>query len=124
MAFMSKEHKARIAAELKTIMPHGWKYSLAIRHHMEIVMTIQSAPVDLLAAAGKPDAKELSFTRYFRASEVFKNDPELAELFQKIRDALDLDNHDRSDLMTDYFDVGHYMTINIGKWDKPFKIAA
>lgn len=124
MAHMTKEHKARIAAELKKIMPKNWKYSLAVRHHSEIVMTIQSAPVDILAAAGKPDAKEMSLTRYFRASELFKRDPELAELFQKIRDALDLDNHDRSDLMTDYFDVGHYLTINIGKWDKPFQIAA
>ncbi|WP_031571815.1 hypothetical protein [Acidithiobacillus thiooxidans] len=124
MAHMTKDHKARIAAELKKFMPKNWKYSLAIRHHSEIVMTIQSAPVDILAAAGKPDAKEMSLTRYFRASELFKSNPELAELFQKIRDALDLDNHDRSDLMTDYFDVGHYLTINIGKWDKPFQIAA
>ncbi|MBU2843545.1 hypothetical protein [Acidithiobacillus thiooxidans] len=124
MAHMTKEHKARIAAELKKFMPKNWKYSLAIRHHAEIVMTIQSAPIDILAAAGKPDAKEMSLTRYFRASELFKSNPELAELFQKIRDALDLDNHDRSDLMTDYFDVGHYLTINIGKWNKPFTLAA
>ena len=124
MAFMSKEHKARIAAELKTIMPKNWKYSLAVRHHAEIVMTIQSAPVDLLAAAGKPDAQEIRLTRYFKGSEVFKNDQELAELFDKIRDALNMGNYDRSDIMTDYFEVGHYMSLHIGHWQKPFKIAA
>jgi len=34
--------------------------------------------------------------------------------------ALNLDNYDRSDSMTDYFDVGHYVNINIGRWNKPF----
>jgi hypothetical protein len=34
--------------------------------------------------------------------------------------ALNCDNYDNSDSMTDYFDVGHYVDLNIGKWDKPF----
>ena len=29
-------------------------------------------------------------------------------------------NHDNSDLMTDYFDVGWYVNIKIGKWNKPY----
>jgi hypothetical protein len=33
-------------------------------------------------------------------------------------------NHDKSDVMTDYFNVGWYIDINIGKWDKPYKVAA
>ena len=34
--------------------------------------------------------------------------------------AMGIGNHDRSDSQTDYFDVGWYVHVNIGKWDKPF----
>ena len=33
-------------------------------------------------------------------------------------------NHDNSDIMTDYFDVGWYIDVNIGKWDKPYEFVA
>ena len=28
--------------------------------------------------------------------------------------------YDRSDIQTDYFDVAYYISIHIGKWDKPY----
>lgn len=31
-------------------------------------------------------------------------------------------NHDNSDSQTDYFDVGWYIDINIGKWDTPYAL--
>jgi hypothetical protein len=30
-------------------------------------------------------------------------------------------NWNRSDIMTDYFDVGHYIDLTFGTWDKPFQ---
>ena len=47
---------------------------------------------------------------------------ESLDLFRKIRDALNIDNHNRSDSQTDYFDVGHYTSINLGIWNKPFVV--
>ncbi len=32
------------------------------------------------------------------------------------------DLYDNSDIMTDYFDVAWYVDINIGKWNKPYKL--
>jgi hypothetical protein len=29
-------------------------------------------------------------------------------------------NHNRSDIMSDYHDVGWYVDINIGQWNKPY----
>lgn len=46
MAYVSKEKKQKIAAALKTVMPKGWRWSLAINHG-----SIASAPVDLMAEA-------------------------------------------------------------------------
>ena len=31
-------------------------------------------------------------------------------------------NYDDSDSMTDYFDTNFYLSVYVGKWDKPFKI--
>jgi len=29
-------------------------------------------------------------------------------------------NHNNSDIQTDYFDVGWYITVNLGKYDTPY----
>ena len=130
MAYMTQEHKAEIAAKLKAIIPAGWKYSLGVRHHSTLVLTIQSAPVDLIA----------EYERIINAQRERLGDPPrnhddsaqinpyyLAEQFDEslptmkaILDAMNTGNWDRSDSQTDYFDVGHYVSINIGRWDKPF----
>jgi len=49
---------------------------------------------------------------------------ELLATFEKIVAALNLDNHDRSDAMVDHFDVGHYVSVHLGRWNKPFVVQA
>jgi hypothetical protein len=34
--------------------------------------------------------------------------------------AMNNGNHDRSDIQSDYFDVGWYVDVNIGKWNSPY----
>ena len=45
MAFMNHAKKRLIADALKKVVPKDWKYTLAVRHHSTIVMTIRSAPI-------------------------------------------------------------------------------
>lgn len=123
MALMTKEHKAQIAEALKTVVPADWKYSLAIKDHQAVCMTIRSAPIDLPAAAGRAGCEEMQLNPYVNPAETFK-DPELAAIFGRIKDALNLGNHDHSDTMCDIFDVGHYVELLIGRYDKPFQLAA
>jgi len=33
---------------------------------------------------------------------------------------MNIGNFDKSDVQTDYFHVGWYMSVNLGKWDKPY----
>lgn len=123
MAWMSQEKKAKIAAKLKDVVPKGWKYTLAVRNRSEIVMTISEAPVDLLRAC--KDFKEGNTSWAVNEYWVDRSfTPEVAEILSRIFDALNLDNHDNSDIQTDYFDVGHYVALLIGRWDKPFKCSA
>ena len=46
---------------------------------------------------------------------------EAKELLIKLFTAIDNGNHDNSDIQSDYFDVGWYKEINIGKWDRPYQ---
>lgn len=124
MAYVSQEKKAKIAAALKAVVPAGWKYSLSVRHHRTIVMTVASAPFDLIGAFKGTEhfdpksAKHHQVNPYHYRSQL--DDECVADVFDRIFDALNTDNHDRSDSMTDYFDVGHYVELDLGRWNKPF----
>lgn len=123
MAYMNQEKKAKIAAALKAVVPADWKYSLAVRHHSTIVMTIRECPIDLIAAYSDrredqtTPRKSLDVNPYHYKG-VFT--PEVEAVIVKIMECLNLDNFDKSDITTDYFHVGHYVDLNIGRWDKPF----
>lgn len=124
MAYVNQDKKAKIAAALKKVVPAGWKYSLAVRHHSTIVMTISAAPFDLIKAFKASDyfnpetATSIEVNPYHYRSHIA--DECVADVIEAIMDALNTDNHDRSDLQTDYFDVGHYVDLHIGRWNKPF----
>jgi hypothetical protein len=114
MAWMNQEKKAAISAELKKVMPKSWKYSLSVRNHSTLVLTIRSAPIDL--TKGQPNIN----VNHYWLDKQFSGD--LLVQFVKIRNAMNTGNWDHSDAMTDYFDVGHYVDIKVGDWDKPFKV--
>jgi hypothetical protein len=131
MAFMNQERKKRIAEDLKKVIPADWKYSLKVRNHSTICLTIRQAPVDLLGEFRK------AATEHYH--EPVPSDPgqmyyclnpyhwdklplraDLKKVFHGIFNALFKGNHDNSDPMTDYFDVGWYVDVQIGEWDNPF----
>lgn len=130
MAYVDQAKKAIIAAELKKVIPAGWKHSLSVSNHSTIVLTISAAPVDLLAEVRRVGSREAArIGRDYHAD--FQNvqlntywlehalDESLA-VFTAIKAALNTGNHNRSDPYTDYYDVGHYVEINIGRWNKQF----
>lgn len=120
MAYVSKEIKAKIVTEVKKVLPADWKATFAVRHHSTIVMTVRSAPFDLAAkfyqAKNHPDYCDVNHYHFAKSTP----DQNLAATLEKIIDALNTDNYDNSDVMTDYFDVGHYVDLRFGEWGKPF----
>lgn len=122
MAYMSQEHKAEIAKLLKEVIPKDWKYSLRVLHHSTLICTVYSAPVDVLGKV----AEHVQFNEtYYNVNTCWYKDhikdEALREQVGKIIDAMNHDNHDNSDPMTDYFDVGHYIDLTFGTWEKPFQ---
>ena len=129
MAFMNQEKKAAIAAQLKAIIPAGWKYSLRVNHHSTLILTVQSAPVDLCNTVSAVDRRyPIDNDRGYRQLNTHYLEYEMSggllATFEAINDAMNFGNHDNSDSMTDCFDVGHYISIDIGAWNKPFEVVA
>lgn len=125
MAHMTQEKKIKIKAALKACMPKGWKYTVAVQRGSTIVCTIRSAPKDLVALAG--DEHDIAnghyrVNHYWYASHI--KDRELVAEITPIIAALNTDNYDNSDIQTDYFDVGHYISLQFGTWDKRFEVKA
>lgn len=131
MAYMSQEKKAKIKAELDKVVPRNWKWSLSVLHHSTIVFTVRSAPTDLVQAwvdganadRARHGDEPLQARGHVQVNEYHMDSTfsgALLEMLDRIKDALNLDNHDRSDAQSDHFDVGHYISINFGAWNKPF----
>jgi hypothetical protein len=134
MAYMNQEKKAIIKAAMdKALKGRGFKYSLRVDNHMSIVCTIQSGPVDFIgnfkATAGDKfilspgrELDHLQINLYW-IEDHFTG--QAAEILKECAQALQAAGYyDRSDAMTDYFDTAYYMHLNVGAWDKPYKITA
>lgn len=115
MAYMNQEKKAAIAEAVAMFVPDGWKYSLAVRNHSTIVMTITSAPINLT---------EKGYVQVNRYQPDYHFQGDTLAIIREIISALNTGNWDRSDSQTDYFDVGHYIDLEIGRWNKPFVCTA
>lgn len=131
MAYMNQDKKQKIKAALDPIMKqYGIKYSLSVRNHSTIVCTIKSSAIDFIGNV-QEFAKALHGSAYtpvwdngYVDVNVYHYDKHFSglalEVITKIMDALSIDNYDNSDSQTDYFDVGHYIDLHIGAWDKPY----
>lgn len=136
MAYISQEKKASIAPKVKAICAkYGVKGSLAVLHHTTLVLNVKSGPIDFIANGNETcsndhyqvangfvpntNGYESVNPYHFKSHYSGKAKAFLSEVYE----VMNYGNHDNSDLMTDYFDVGWYVDINIGKWDKPYALS-
>lgn len=142
MSYISKEQVAEKRAKLKAMFPakDGWKFSVRNDDNSAIRVTIVAGPVlhkygkikidgqDFIACPGKgfdpiiEEISEMSVNHHYANEDRFPK--ETCEILNKIIAVLNEGNHDNSDIQTDYFDVGWYISLNIGSWDKPYKVVA
>ena len=112
MAFMNQERKKGLAPRIKSICKkHGVKATLAVRNYSTLVLNISSGSIDF--------GSENQVNRY-KYQEFMADYKEAVNFLDEVLPAMNVGNHNRSDLMTDYFDVGWYVDINIGRYNKPY----
>lgn len=133
MPYFSQERKKAIVPKIAEInKKFGIKASIAVRHHSEVVLNIASGEIDFIGNANeviandpycqardiKADIKDHIQVNQYHMDKNFtgKAREYLEEVYKVLMDG----NHDNSDAQVDYFDVGWYVSMNIGRWDKPY----
>jgi hypothetical protein len=137
MAYMSQERKSEIAPKVKSILnKYGIKGSLSVRNHSTLSLTLKSGKIDLIENyiatesnvlhGRKMDQGQIDYLRKNRAIDVnpywFKEHFNgVAKAFlTEVLEAMNVGNWNKSDIQSDYFNVGWYVDVNIGKWNKPY----
>jgi hypothetical protein len=128
MAYMNQEKKAKLAPKIKEICKrYGIKATLSVSNHATLNLNVQSGKIDFLASgkrcgsiAGK-DHVDFTVNPYWYHEHF---DGIAKDFLTEVHEAMNVGNHDNSDIMTDYFDVGWYAHVNLGRWNKPYKLEA
>jgi hypothetical protein len=135
MAYIDQIKKKQIAAAIKPICAkYGVKATLSIDNHSSLALNVKSGTIDFInsyinVTSKRPDygyqnnkdIKYISVNPYWYHDQFEgKSVAFLSEVLQ----AMNVGNHNRSDIQSDYFDVGWYVNVNIGKWDKPYELVA
>jgi hypothetical protein len=138
MAYVSKEQKAKVVGLLKAAFPgtakeRGFKYSVAVRNSSTLVLTISEGSIDFIGNyLNMCKVKPGFIENHDPVTSIQVNEYHLdswfsgqaLEILTEIKRIMNTDNYDNSDAMTDYFDRGHFVSINIGRWDKPYRLLA
>jgi hypothetical protein len=128
MAYMNQDRKAQLAPAIKQVCKkYNAKVSIAVRHHSTLIVTIASSPIDFIKNYNDTNKDAHRYEpitdTYHRVNEYYidSNFTDTARDFlMELRQAANTLNHNNSNLMIDYFDVGYYVDIKIGAYDKPY----
>ena len=140
MAYFNQERKADKAPAIKAILKkYGVKGSLAVHNRSTFVLNIKSGSIDFIenfieTDKNKPYAKYMSQDQidYIRNNKSLDVNPywfqehfsgKAKEFLTEVFAEMNKGNHNNSDIQSDYFDVGWYVDVNIGSWNKPYILA-
>lgn len=141
MAYITQEMKKELAPAIKSVLKKfGVKGTISINHSTSLNVNIKEGIVDFIGIFNA-DVKALvdrgdisGFGRQinegyyqenpYRVYEPYDRELTIVEKFVNelqiaMRGTMYYNN---DDIMTDYFDSAYFMGINIGKYDKPYKL--
>jgi len=99
------------------------KGSLAVNHHSTLVLNIKEGALDMYKDFAKSeDAEKFGIQvnpYWYKEHFSGKTKAFLSEVIPAMNDG----NWDKSDIQSDYFNVGWYVSVNIGKWNKPYQFS-
>ena len=116
MAYISQKDKAELAPGIKAVLKkYGMKGSIAVNHHMSLVVNVQSGPIDFDHTHGDGYTQ----VNVYHIDSQYSGDARqfLLELITAMKGTKWFD---KSDYQSDYFHTAYYNDINIGKWNKPY----
>lgn len=133
MAWMNQERKALLVVEAKKVLKkYGVKATFSTSRG-SIYCNIKSGPIDFIGNYNKTVSSNPYYANMMRDGTIkdhmqvnvyhYQNHftGKAKDFMHELILALNIGNHDNSDIQTDYFDVGWYVNVNVGKWDKPYQ---
>jgi len=126
MAYMSQENKKSLSPKIKEICKkYDVKATLSVNNHSTLQLNIKSGPLDVLDDSTERARCTLDSDGglYESVNEYYYKEHytgKTLEFLSEVIPAMTIGNHNNSDIMTDYFDVGWYINVNVGAWDKPY----
>ena len=129
---MSQEKKQKLAGPIKAILKkYGIKATLAVDNHSSLELNIKEGAIDFIGSFNRTASKHPRYNNgSFDAAKTYLSvntywyyehfDGEALAFLKEVIAAMNDGNHDNSDIQSDYFDVGWYIHVNIGKWNKPY----
>ena len=113
MAYFNQERKKEMAPAIKALLKkYHMKGSLAVRDHSTVVLNLKEGPIDF-------GGDRIQVNVYW-VDDHYQG--VAREFLNQALEILNQGNHNRSDIQTDYFDVGWYVNINVGRWNQPYRL--
>lgn len=113
MAYMSQENKKSIVALAKPILKkYGIKATFAVRRNSTLVCNVKAGKIDF--GSTNEQINPYWYHEHF--------DGKALEFLKELFAVLNKGNWDKSDPTSDYFNVGWYVDVNIGKYGKPYEL--
>ena len=138
MAYITQEMKRELAPGINNVLKkYGCKGSISTPNRTMLCVTISQGPIDFIGKANKQGKEHSEWTgRTFHPIEgSYQENPyryaenydgpldQADEFLNELRDAMrGTLYYNNDDIMTDYFDSAYFMSINIGKWNKPYQL--
>ena len=136
MAYVSQELKSKLSPAIKAVCKkYGVKASIAVRNHMTLALNVKSGKIDFIGNSNRvcgadfyqvsrgftPNTSGYDQVNPYHFQSHYDGDAKafLSEVLAVMNDG----NWDKSDIQTDYFNVGWYVDVNIGSWNKPYIVA-
>jgi|TARA_S200002703_G_scaffold152719_1_gene153427 hypothetical protein len=118
MAYVSQEMKKELSVGIKRVLKkYGMKANIGVKNHMSLYVDVMSGPINFDFSHGEGYSQVNTYwidDHYKGIAKQFLN-----ELLTEMKGK---NYYNNDNAMIDYFDRSHYTDINIGKWNKPYKL--
>jgi hypothetical protein len=125
MAYINQETKKVKADALKPILKkYGVKATLAVRNNTTIVLTVREGPIEFNTYL-RPEMRSILTRSYIDVNPYHyarQFEGVALDFLTEVFSVLNEGNWDKSNPASDYFNVGWYSDVTIGKWNKPYKV--
>jgi len=112
MAHMNQQRKAERMPAIKAVLKkYGMKGSVRVHNHSTLITTLSSGDIDF--GVDYDQVNTYWIDKHYQG--VAK------DFLIELKDAMLGDDYfNDSDAQIDYFSCSHYISINVGCWDKPY----